>query len=849
MLRARSASHVTQEALVGWQLAEADPALGIDSPADLEKLNGFREAQVPGTVASALRAAGQWSFDSVKDFDDKDYFYRVSFPTEPVAAGESLWLCFDGLATLCDVWLNGEHLLRSENMYVAHQLEVGSKLFAQNELVLKFSSLNVALGARRPRPRHRTRLVEKQQLRWFRTTFLGRMPSWTPPVVAVGPWRAVRLERRRGLSLDRLQLEPFIDEGGAHVRVHVELSRVHTVIQSVTLRVGAQFAELSPDSAQATTFAGELVLTSFERWWPNGHGPQTRYPAELVIATSDGEQRFELDPIGFRSIEQNPRADGFGLLVNGVELRCRGACWTPTDVVSLNDEASTVQAVAQAHAANMNMLRVGGTMIYESDAFYEECDRRGILVFQDYMFANCDYPVEDAAFLAEVRREAEQLLERTRARACLAVLCGGSEVEQQISMLGLPKEAWKPPLFERELRAISNERRPDLPYLSSSPTGAGLPFQADSGVTHYYGVGAYLRPLEDARRAEVKFASECLAFANIPERQTLEPLLDGKAPFHDPRWKARVPRDNGPGWDFDDVRDFYVKLLFGVDPVLVRYQDPERALALGRVASGEVMARTLLEWRRAASSCRGSLIWLFRDLWPGAGWGIVDANGVPKAAYYAVRRALAPRVVFLSDEGVNGLTAHVINDSAEPLSGQLELTLWRTSTTTVVARGAASVSVAPFSTWQLASADLFDHFFDLTHAYRFGPPAYDVAVATLKSPEGAPLTEDTHYFVGQLPSHQHPDVGLSASAVALDESIDLRVSATSFAQSVSIDVPGYVADDSYFHLSPGQERSVRLQRRLASAKPRGHVQALNGHVVKQIRFEPNGPQNGQAASK
>jgi beta-mannosidase len=124
-----------------------------------------------------------------------------------------------------------------------------------------------------------------------------------------------------------------------------------------------------------------------------------------------------------------------------------------------------------------------------------------------------------------------------------------------------------------------------------------------------------------------------------------------------------------------------------------------------------------------------------------------------------------------------------------------------------------------------------------------------VAVATLKSPEGAPLTEDTHYFVGQLPNQQLPDVGLTASAVALDETIDLRVSATSFAQSVSIDVPGYVADDSYFHLSPGQERRVRLQRRLASAKPRGHVQALNGHVMKQIRFEPNGPLNGAAASK
>ena len=148
------------------------------------------------------------------------------------------------------------------------------------------------------------------------------------------------------------------------------------------------------------------------------------------------------------------------------------------------------------------MLRVSGTMVYEERAFHDLCDELGILVFQDFQLANLDYPADHPAFAASLRAEAAEFLGRTQLSPSLAVLCGGSEVEQQSAMLGLPQQAREEalaPLYDGLLPEACAAARPDVPYARNSPTGGTLPFQVDTGLSHYYGVGAYLRPLEDAR--------------------------------------------------------------------------------------------------------------------------------------------------------------------------------------------------------------------------------------------------------------------------------------------------------------------------------------------------------------
>jgi beta-mannosidase len=423
---------------------------------------------------------------------------------------------------------------------------------------------------------------------------------------------------------------------------------------------------------------------------------------------------------------------------------------------------------------------------------------------------------------------------RLRRHASLVVFCGNSEVEQQAAMLGVPREHWGAALFHERLPRLVSRLAPNVAYWPASPGGGALPFHVEAGVGHYYGVGAYLRPLEDARRANVRFATECLAFANVPEQATIDALLPaGEAPVHHPRWKARVPRDYGAGWDFDDVRDHYLETLFAVHPMQLRYADMQRYLALSRVVTGEVMARTIGEWRRGDSSCAGSLIWFFQDLWAGAGWGVLDAAGRPKAAYYAIKRAMQPIAIAITDEGVNGLHIHLANDRETAFAGEVRLALFRDGHM-CVASGAVSITAPARGTTLLSADAILGRFQDVSHAYRFGPSGHDLVVATLHNANGMRVSEAFHFPLG-IPSAQHSTVGLSAEAErAHDGAVVVTIRSERFAQFVELDTGGALPDDNYFHVAPGTERVVVLQARPGAAHTDGYVQPLNARET--VRF-------------
>lgn len=838
----RSATSYRSRPLVdGWEVAPTEP----DTVVTPNELTGkFYPASVPGTAAGALRAAGAWDFDKPRDFDAQDWWFRTRFARDSHDATSSdgarhgdgtalTVLKLGGLATVADVWLNGVKLLEADNMFRAYELEVGSALRDDNELAIRFRSLAALVKARRGRPRWKTKLVDSQQLRWFRTTLLGRIPGWTPPVAAVGPWRPVVLEERRHVAIQGASVRA-IREGDAGRVVVVFGARVlgQGTLESAHLRVGEHRQSLSPVRARdgTWTIAGDLRISHVEPWWPHTHGPSPLYPVMLELRAEQHDVAFDLGHVGFRTIDLVSNEKTFELRVNDVPVFCRGACWTTTDIATLDgDGAGAAHALDTARAAGMNMIRVGGTMVYESDAFYDACDEKGIMLWQDFMFANMDYPADDDAFRDNVVEEARQVMDRLEARPSLAVVCGNSEVEQQVAMLGLSRELWKPKLFYETLPAVVGTLRPDVEYVPSSPTLGTLPFEVDTGLSHYYGVGAYLRPLDDARRAGVRFTSECLGFSNVPDDATIELVLgSGESPFHHPRWKARVPRDSGPGWDFEDVRDHYLALLFGVDPAAVRYADTTRYLALGRVATGEVMARTLAEWRRPASTCRGALIWFYRDLWPGAGWGVVDATGRPKAAYYFVKRASKSVALFVTDEGLSGLDLHVVNESPEALACEVRLALYRDGEAPV-AEGTKVEHVLPRAATSLRANVLLPTFFDVTYAYRFGPPAHDVTVVTLVDARTKAVLDQAFHFPRGLGIFGASDLGLEGR---LTEAGPGRYTVTlrtrRFALAVSVEVDGCEPDDNYFHLAPGAEKTVTFVRRAGQGRPQGWVKALNG---------------------
>jgi beta-mannosidase len=817
----------------GWEFCPV-PADEITTPAALSAAAlPWRSTRVPNTAAGSLRDLGEWDLSAPpRRFDAEDWWYRCRFAA-PAGSARCV-LGFDGLATVADVWLNGEALFSSDNMFRVY--EFAPTLAPQNELLLRFRSLDKLLTARRPRPRWRAPMIENQQLRWFRATPLGRTPGWSPPAAAVGPWGDIWLERRQGVELEDLGVRSSLqgDDGLIELEARI-LPLAGCRLESARLVAGRNGQEFCADlvlGADSRAHA-QLRVPRADRWWPHTHGAPSTYSLRLDLELGEaGKSRsasVQLSPVGFRQVEARQDDGGFEIRINGAPVFCRGACWTPPDIATLRASREALgDLLTQVRDAGMNMLRVGGTMVYESRDFLELCDELGILVWQDLMFANMDYPEDDAAFVANVQAELRQQLGRLLPHPCVAVICGNSEVEQQAAMWGAPRERWQPRLFHEIIPALLQGLRSDVPWWPSSAHGGAFPHQVNSGTTSYYGVGAYLRPLEDARRSGLRFATESLGFANIPEDQALAAMPRGLAlRVHHPEWKLRAPRDLGAGWDFDDVRDFYLRELFGVDPLKLRYADHDQYLRLSRLVTGEVMAAAFSEWRRARSSCRGALVWFLRDLWPGAGWGLIDALGEPKAALHLLGRALQPVSVAISDEGNSGLDLHVYNEAARPLAATLRFTMYRQGEV-VIAQGQRPVSLAAQGMLELPAAELLTGFHDLTYAYRFGPPSYDVAVASLHLADAAPFAFATYFPSGRaVPSTQ--DIGLTAEARPVAGGFALTLKTRAFARWVQVEAEGFRCEDQYFHLLPGSERVLMLRPVSPSTAGalRGRVLALN----------------------
>jgi beta-mannosidase len=485
----------------------------------------------------------------------------------------------------------------------------------------------------------------------------------------------------------------------------------------------------------------------------------------------------------------------------------------PVDPVALTADPHALRAaLTDVRLANMNMLRLSGTSVYESDEFFDLCDEFGILVWQDVMFANMD-PPDDPDFVAGVETEVRQLLRRVGHHASLAVLCGGSEVEQQAAMLGLPRDRWTMPLFETLIPAMAAREVPGLVYVSSSPTGGTLPFHDDAGVAHYFGVGAYRRPITDARLSNVRFAAECLALANPPDDLSAEQAVA----------KQGVPHD----WDFADITDHYVRELFAVDTDALRTADPDRYVDLARATTGALIEATFAEWRRAGSQCAGGLIWFLRDLHAGSGWGVVDASGNPKPSWWYARRAMAPVALFALDEGLNGVHLHVLNDGPTALEGTVRVELFSRGEL-LVETAETSIGLSGRSAHRLSADGLFDGFRDLTWAYRFGPATYDVIAATLLNREGEALSHAFHLPLG-FAREREDDIGLSATAVPIgDGRWRLTLRARRFAESVALRLDAHRPDDNWFHVAPGTDRLVTLEPRHDDDRPPvGDVHAIN----------------------
>ncbi|MEO6510266.1 MAG: hypothetical protein ABIO16_04685, partial [Nocardioides sp.] len=289
------------------------------------------------------------------------------------------------------------------------------------------------------------------------------------------------------------------------------------------------------------------------------------------------------------------------------------------------------------------------------------------------------------------------------------------------------------------------------------------------------------------------------------------------------------------GWDFEDVRDHYLGTLFGVDPVALRATDPDRYLELSRHVGAELVRAVFGEWRRGASSSRGGLVWWLNDLRLGAGFGLVDADGRPKAPYGAFARLLAPVAVWLTDEGTNGVDVHVANDTAEEVAGDLAVRLFARGEVPV-GEGRRSIAVPARSTVRFGVEELLGRFVDAAYAYRFGPPGHDVVAAVLTA--GDLVVRDIYFPLGPPAERAAAaSASLVASIAPADPggSVALHVVAHRLVYGLRVDAEGFTPAVDHLVLEPGGAVVVDLvPDRSAAGWTGGTVGATNLEGVAPI---------------
>ena len=826
-------------ALGGWRLGSC--AAG-ETPAR------FREVIRAQTVAGAWAEWGELDLDdraTIGRIDDQDHWWIANLSpalAQSRSGGHRVMLEFPAIATIAEVLVNGTKVAESFSMHVPICVNITDHLTGNDELTVIIRSLTAYLDSKKwERPRWKTRLVSEQRLRNIRTALIGRV-GWAPPTPVAGPYRGVTAHVLDGSEIVSCRVTASMHGDRGVIDVDV-VAGPRVVVGVEVGSVATELTMVDTEGGLSRRWQASITVPTPPKWFPATHGVPALVPVNLMV--SDGQAVDGVDgvdgadgaaswrvpclPVGFRTITVDRSNDGFSVQVNGVSVFCRGAVAFPFDLVHGITEDNVIRRILrQAAAAGFNMIRTGGTGWYEQPEFHTLCDELGLLVWQDLPFASLDYP-SNPEFQFLVRSELETHLPRLNDHVSTAVVCGSSEVEQQAAMMGVAPETIATTPGRTWIAALADDLAPKIPYVSSSPTGGHLPMRVDTGISHYFGVGAYQRPTSDASTSGVRFASECLAFANIPTSSVRDEL----GPLGSEQWKRRVPRDSGSDWDFDDVRDHYVCTRTGSDPHL-RTTDPDRWQELGLVVPGDVMAETFRQWRASGGRCSGGLVLSLNDLWPSAGWGLFDSSGRMKSALARLSQVLQPVTVLALDRGLNGLDLHVFNESPLVVEGFLVVRAIDGRGRSVL-RGTERVTLDPHSTTVVPAERVLGRFADPTYAYRFGARPFDAVAAVLFREPPADGTEDlgralaSALFVLEPEWSTHTDGGLSVVDIARkDDLVEVTLEASELHRFIRVEAEGMEASHGYFDLAAGQRCSVTLRPESPTVWPStGLVQSIS----------------------
>lgn len=634
-------------------------------------------ASVPGTVHTDLLAAG---LIDEPFFDDNerllawigrhDWEYRTTFDWS-AEGHERHDLVFDGLDTVARISLNGHEVARTANQHRSYRVPVGDRLVeGDNHLVVAFSSpvreadrRSLQLGARPHINPHPYNAIRKAAYTYGW--------DWGPDMPSAGIWRPVWLHSWSTARLATVRPVAAVSGTDGVLRLHVQVERSDGV---PPVRVRARVGDVTTEvDLAAGEHDAELCLSvpDVDLWWPRGHGSQRRYPVEVTLhadGRSDVLDRWERQ-VGFRTVRLDQEDDEYGtsfaVVVNDRPIWVRGANWIPDEVfLPRVDGVRYQQRLDQAVAANLNLLRVWGGGVYEDDDFYEYCDARGLMVWQDFMLACAAYS-EDDPLRSEIVAEAREAVTRLAGRPCVVLWNGSNEAVVGYHHWGwkerLDGRTWGAAYYTDLLPAVVAELAPGTPYLPSSPWSGSIdsdPHDHARGPSHLW--QPWNRLPYDAYRDDVpRFVAE-FGWQGPPTLPTLwralsDDPLTPESPgmnVHQKAWKGQDKLTDGLVPHFRVPQDF---------------EDWHWAMSLNQANAVRFALEHFRSW---SPRCAGAIVWQLNDCWPVTSWAAIDGDGRPKPVYYAISQALADRLLTVQPRG-DGLAVVAVNDTSEPWQGAI----------------------------------------------------------------------------------------------------------------------------------------------------------------------------------
>jgi beta-mannosidase len=773
---------------------------------------------VPGDVHSALQAAGVFADpyagrneDDVQWVAHKDWVLERTFEMEAADLGGYWYLDIESLDTVASVFVNDQLVLEASNCFLRHRPDVGFALReGENGLRIVLHS-SIAAGAERqakqpfyiPYSTGNSPIPNGNMLRKPQCHFGW---DWNIAIAPLGIYGTVALKKIDGARIEHVTTRQVFQQNGAvDLQVTVTLFASEPGIAALHFTLDDQRERLDcAVNAGETQVTHVFTIENPALWWPAGSGEQA-----LSLLTVEVSGQSVIRQIGFRTVEllTDPDEAGsrFAFRVNGREIFCRGANWIPADALMSRVTPDGVEDLLQSAVdANMNMIRIWGGGFYEPDWFYDLCDRLGLMVWQDFMFACNLYP-STPDFLESVAAEVDYQVKRLSSHPSIALWCGDNELVGALTWFEESRKDRDRYLvsYDRLNRTIETAMKkaaaPEAIWWPSSPAVGPLNFgdawHADgAGDMHYWSVWHENKSFDNYRTVRPRFCSE-FGFQSYTSMPIVREFAEQKdLNVASPVMEAHQKNAGG------NER---------IAATMFRYfrfpKDFASFVYLSQIQQGLAIRTAVDFWRSLKPHCMGTLYWQLNDTWPVASWASLDYGGNWKAMHYMVRRFFQPvNIAAIPSDNGTEIAFSMVNDTADPVTITLQTFL-------VSLNGEKQPFVAAAGT---CSPDRADTLVRL--------PVSDIPKDMLlfwsfEASNG--MTGAGHHVPGTYKALDLAPSRLSLETAAnADGSIDVTVSAEGLALHVMVeaDIEGRYSDNA-FDLTAGESRTIRFTPKTGQA--------------------------------